>query len=113
MLTKSCNIFAEWLRTLFMSIKLHIFLLFYKLLPWSNSCIERFLEKRIAKYDGGFAYSRVIRKIYREKHGLEIGNGTYGGCWNKSSLYLHLIMPPMLFRHIRFCLLKNMEWKNL
>lgn len=70
-----------------MSLKLHIFLLFYKVLPWSNSRIERILEKRIAKYDGGFAYSRVIRKIYREKHGLEIGNGTYGGCWNKSSLW--------------------------
>ena len=53
----------------------------------SNSRIQRFLEKRIAALSEGYFYSLEIRKLYHELHGLEIGYGTYGGCWNNSSLW--------------------------
>lgn len=36
---------------------------------------------------GGVAYSKFIREIYKEFHGLSIGYGTYGGCWNNSILW--------------------------
>lgn len=47
---------------------------------------RRFFEKKLARAcgdaaNGGFAYSNVIREYYRENHGLEIGYGTFGGCW--------------------------------
>ena len=53
----------------------------------SNSKMNRFLERRIAHLDGGFEYSRIIRDLYKEFHGLTIGYGTYGGCWNNASLW--------------------------
>lgn len=48
---------------------------------------NRFLEKKIAKLDGGFIYSLKIRELYKELHGLSIGYGTYGGCWNNTSMW--------------------------
>ncbi len=53
----------------------------------SNSKLRRWLEKRIAEWTGGFAYSEIIRKLYKEEHGLEIGYGTYGGVWIHSGLW--------------------------
>ncbi|WP_080905243.1 CatB-related O-acetyltransferase [Parabacteroides sp. Marseille-P3160] len=37
----------------------------------------------ILKMEGGPMYSTTIRKIYKEK-GIEIGYGTYGGCFSSS-----------------------------
>ena len=53
----------------------------------TNSKLQRWLEKKIAKCTGGFYYSQIIRDLYKNLHGLEIGYGTYGGCWNRSSLW--------------------------
>ena len=53
----------------------------------NNTRIQRFLEKRIAALSGGYYYSTVIRELYKELHGLVIGYGTYGGCWNNSALW--------------------------
>ena len=58
----------------------------------TNTKINRYLEKLIARLDGGFYYSTKIRKLYRELHGLEIGYGTYGGCWNNSALWWNKIV---------------------
>lgn len=63
-----------------------------KILVWfrkhsSNVKLCRWLEKKIAKLDGGYYYSSVIRELYKELHGLEIGYGTYGGCWNNSAMW--------------------------
>lgn len=63
-------------------MKLKFLLFIYKIFGNANQRLMRFLEKQIAKADGGVAYSSVIRKIYKEKHHMEIGYGTYGGCWN-------------------------------
>lgn len=53
----------------------------------SNPKLCRWLEKKIAKLDGSFYYSKVIRELYKELHGLSIGYGTYGGCWNNSAMW--------------------------
>lgn len=53
----------------------------------SNTKLCRWLEKKIAKLDGSFYYSSIIRELYKELHGLEIGYGTYGGCWNNSAMW--------------------------
>ena len=63
-----------------------------KILVWlryhtSNVRLCRWLEKKIAKFDGVFFYSPVIRRLYKDLHGLEIGYGTYGGCWNNAALW--------------------------
>lgn len=67
------------------SIRLKL-LLFFRF-RIKNTRMQRFLEKRIAALSGGYYYSSVIRDLYKELHGLEIGYGTYGGCWNNASLW--------------------------
>lgn len=47
--------------------------------------LKRLVERRIASLEGGFAYSKTIRDIYKNDYGLSIGYGTYGCCWNKES----------------------------
>ncbi len=63
-----------------------------KILVWvrrhvTNVKLCRWLEKKIAQLDGSYYYSSVIRELYKELHGLEIGYGTYGGCWNNSAMW--------------------------
>lgn len=53
----------------------------------TNTKLCRWLEKKIAAMDDGFYYSKVIRELYKELHGLTIGYGTYGGCWNNSAMW--------------------------
>ena len=67
------------------SVRLKLLLFFrYRI---NNTRMQRFLEKRIAALSGGYYYSTVIRELYKELHGLVIGYGTYGGCWNNSALW--------------------------
>ena len=63
-----------------------------KVLYWlrkhtTNTKLCRWLEKKMAAKSGGYAYNDFIRAFYKEEHGLEIGYGTYGGCWNNSSMW--------------------------
>ena len=60
---------------------------------------QQFFERRLARAcssipqaDGGFAYSEAIRQFYKEHHGLDIGYGTFGGCW---------LNPGLFWRNIR------------
>lgn len=53
----------------------------------TNTKLCRYLEKRMAAMSGGYAYNDFIRAFYKEERGLEIGYGTYGGCWNNSGLW--------------------------
>lgn len=53
---------------------------------------QTYFEKKLARAcgipgNGGYAYSETIRQLYKEQHGLQIGYGTFGGCWNNSSLW--------------------------
>lgn len=57
------------------------FLLFVrKLSGWGK--LLRWCDKKIATLTGGFAYSKVIRKLYYDWYGVQIGYGTYGCIWN-------------------------------
>lgn len=58
----------------------------------NNDKLGRYLEKKIAKLDGTFHYSRIVRTLYKELHGLSIGYGTYGGCWNNASMWWNNIV---------------------
>ena len=48
----------------------------------SNKKIRRFIFNYISKIEGGTAFSNTIRTIYKVVHKIEIGYGTYGGCFN-------------------------------
>ena len=62
-------------------------MLYWLRMHTTNSKLCRWLEKKMAAKSGGYAYNDFIRAFYLEEHGLEIGYGTYGGCWNNSGLW--------------------------
>ena len=72
----------KYLRSMFLFMRKHS----------RNTRMNRYLEKTIAKLDGGFYYSAKIRELYKEMHGLTIGYGTYGGCWNNSAMWWNNIV---------------------
>lgn len=51
-----------------------------------NYHVRKLLRKLILKLDGGEAYSPTIRKIFKDFHRIEIGYGTYGGCFALSNM---------------------------
>lgn len=84
---KSSN-FARLIRNLMNYMKkILCSILVWVLKHSKNARLNRYLEKKIAQLDGGFYYSPLIRSLYKELHGLTIGYGSYGGCWNNSSLW--------------------------
>lgn len=52
----------------------------------SSIRLKRYLERWIAKKEKGYAYSGTIRKIYADNYNIQIGYGTYGGCFNKANI---------------------------
>ncbi len=56
---------------------------FYKYCP---SRVKKRMEYLIAKNEGGFMFSGTIRRIYKERYNIEIGYGTYGGCFNSANI---------------------------
>lgn len=40
----------------------------------------------ICKLEGGEAYSKTIRELYKDEYGISIGYGTYGGCFSLSNI---------------------------
>lgn len=62
-----------------------------KLLFWlyGKIKIKKFrglIKTIIIKYEDGIAYSNTLRQIYKIYHGVDIGYGTYGGCFNLSNI---------------------------
>lgn len=55
------------------------FFLLYKKLPF----LRKILIKIILKIENGTHFSKTYRKIYKEIYGITIGEGTYGGCFNR------------------------------
>ncbi len=51
-----------------------------------NRYIRGIIKRIILKREGGYFYSPTIRKIYKEFHNIEIGYGTYGGCFNVGNI---------------------------
>lgn len=54
----------------------------YFILP---KIFKKRILKRILKMEGGEMYSPTIRSIFEKKYGIEIGYGTYGGCFNTTN----------------------------
>lgn len=65
--------------------KINILLFLHKKIK--NSRVKKLIEKKIASLEGGVAYSKTLRKIYKTNYGLDIGYGSYGGCFNNSALW--------------------------
>lgn len=40
----------------------------------------------IVKLEGGYMYSTFVRKVYKNTFGIEVGYGSYGGCFNKNNV---------------------------
>ena len=52
----------------------------------SNDRVRKYLEKIIEKREKGFAYSKSLRKIYADVYNIQIGYGSYGGCFNRANI---------------------------
>lgn len=62
-----------------------------KLLLWlygkvDNRKVRGLIRSLIVRYEDGIAYSSTIRMIYKKYHEIDIGYGTYGGCFNLSNI---------------------------
>jgi len=44
------------------------------------------IRSLIVKHEGGILYSTTIRSIYKKYHDIDIGYGTYGGCFILSNI---------------------------
>ena len=53
---------------------------FYFLLP---GYIKKKVLKIIPRFENGYMYSETIRKIYKREYGINIGYGSYGGCFDR------------------------------
>ncbi len=54
----------------------------YKLYVLAPRKFKKKVVKLILKLEGGQMYSSTIRAIYKKEFKIEIGYGTYGGCFN-------------------------------
>ena len=52
-----------------------------------NGFIQRRCIKKICQLEGGEAYSKTARVLYKEAYGVDIGYGTYGGIWTAGNLH--------------------------
>lgn len=53
----------------------------YKLYPGRGRTIRRFIRWIVYKLEGGQFYSKTLRKIMKDYHGVDIGMYTHGGCF--------------------------------
>jgi virginiamycin A acetyltransferase len=53
----------------------------YKLYPGRGRTVRRFIRWIVFKLEGGQFYSKTLRKIMKDYHGVEIGMYTHGGCF--------------------------------
>ena len=57
-------------------------LLVYLYIP---SRFKKFILNKIIRNEGGQMYSSTLRSVFKEKYGIQIGYGTYGGCFSTSN----------------------------
>ena len=55
--------------------------LLVKLYRIKNRMLRRIIEKVVLYFEGGQAFSPSIRRLYSRYHGINIGYGSYGGCF--------------------------------
>lgn len=56
--------------------------LLIKIYSINNRVIRKFIEKILLKIEGGYSYSDSLRFLYSKYYGLNIGYGSYGGCFH-------------------------------
>lgn len=54
----------------------------------NNSVLRRILRSIIAHFDGGWAFSEKLRIIMEKYHGIIIGVGSYGSCFNPEQAWV-------------------------
>lgn len=59
--------------------------LLFKLYFIAPSFLRAKFLKKIVKREGGQMYSKTLRAIYKKQYGIEVGYGSYGGCFNLSN----------------------------
>lgn len=65
--------------------------LLIKLYSINNGYLRRIIEKILLRIEGGYSYSTSLRYLYKKYYGLEIGYGTYGGCFHHIN-FLNLVI---------------------
>ena len=58
----------------------------YKIMMRSPKSIQDKLLYRAIKAEGGKMFSKTIRRFYKEKYNIEIGYGSYGGCFSQKNI---------------------------
>lgn len=53
--------------------------------------VRRILLYMLCRFDGGWAFSRKVRKVYAQIYGIQIGYGTYGGCFAVENIPANVI----------------------
>ena len=48
--------------------------------------LRALIERLIVHFEDGYAYSPTIRRIYRDLYKIEIGYGSYGGCFSSGNI---------------------------
>lgn len=59
-----------------------------KLYKIQNPLFRRMLRSVIARFDGGWAFSKKLRQVMVKYHGMEIGLGSYGPCFNPEQAWV-------------------------
>jgi len=58
----------------------------YNLYKCENRLLRRALIKYITSIEGGEYYSKTLRKIFEDYHGISVGMYSYGGCFSIESV---------------------------
>lgn len=48
--------------------------------------LHSILLRRVVRKEGGDAFSLTLRETYAKKHGIHVGYGSYGGCFNSKNI---------------------------
>jgi len=62
--------------------------LFYYL--YRYKILRKFIRNIVLKRDGGMTESRLIRRIYKDYHSVDIGMYSYGGCFDLKQIHSRL-----------------------
>ena len=69
-------------------MKIVVILLLKQLYRINNTSLRSVLLKLIANIDGGQAFSTHARKLLENYHGIRIGIGTYGACFDMKQVFV-------------------------
>ncbi|MCL4640013.1 MAG: CatB-related O-acetyltransferase [Pseudosphingobacterium sp.] len=58
----------------------------FKLYQLAPSRLKGLIQHQIVRREGGQMYSMTLRAIYRRLYGIEVGYGSYGGCFSRKNV---------------------------